>query len=97
MTDPVPVHQFTHDGDKVLLLRCCNSDGTSFGGYQWPEVGETSDRWYWRIRSGAFVSVRVRDRAPVILSANDHTDGETIAVEFGEVVSEFDWKREFGE
>ncbi len=34
-----PVWQWTHDGDKVLLVKCVNKDGTSYGGFQWPESG----------------------------------------------------------
>ena len=42
-----PVHQFTHDGDRVKFLRCCEPDGTSYGGFKWPLVGETvrPDQW----------------------------------------------------
>ena len=43
----IPVHQWTHDGEHVLFLRCCNADGTGYGGYAWPAVGEiaTPEQW----------------------------------------------------
>ena len=34
-----PVWQWTYDGDKVLLVKWVNKDGTSYGGFQWPESG----------------------------------------------------------
>ena len=47
MTEVIPAHQWTHDGDKVLCLRCCNPDGTSHGGYTWPQVGEIAKPEHW--------------------------------------------------
>ena len=36
----IPVHQWTDGGTEVLILRCCDKDGKSYGGFQWPlEVG----------------------------------------------------------
>lgn len=41
-----PIHQWTHDGSKVLLVKCVNNDGTSRGGFQWPESGPVeSPNW----------------------------------------------------
>jgi len=41
-------HEWTHDGDKVLLLKCVNKDGTSYGGFQWPlTVGESVEAPDW--------------------------------------------------
>jgi len=41
-----PVHRWTHDGDKVLLVKCVGPDGTSYGGFQWPESGAVkSPNW----------------------------------------------------
>ena len=36
---PIPVHQWTHDGDKVLLVKCVDQDGRGFGEFQWPQSG----------------------------------------------------------
>ncbi len=39
-SDPIPVHQWTYTGSKVLIVKCVDADGTSYGGFQWPlEVG----------------------------------------------------------
>ena len=29
-------HQWTYDGKEVLILKCVNADGTSYGGFSWP-------------------------------------------------------------
>ena len=34
---PVEPHNWTDDGDKVLVLRRINPDGTSRGGFKWPD------------------------------------------------------------
>ena len=47
MSKVIPAHQWTHDGDKVLCLRCCNPDGTSHGGYVWPQVGDVAKPEQW--------------------------------------------------
>jgi hypothetical protein len=38
----VKPHNWTDGGDKVLILRCCNKDGSSYGGFIWPRTGEVS-------------------------------------------------------
>ena len=35
----VPIHQWTHDEGYVLLVKVVNPDGTSYGGFQWPDSG----------------------------------------------------------
>ena len=32
-------HQWTHDVDKVLVIKCVSHDMKSYGGFQWPESG----------------------------------------------------------
>ena len=46
MTQTDKPHEFTQDG-KVLILRCCDENGRSYGGFQWPELGESvePDEW----------------------------------------------------
>jgi hypothetical protein len=39
--DIPPIHQWTHDGTDVLLIKCLNRDGTSHGGFLYSESGET--------------------------------------------------------
>lgn len=34
-----PLHKWTHDGDRVLLVKCTSVNGKSYGGFQWPEKG----------------------------------------------------------
>jgi hypothetical protein len=42
----IPVHQWTHDGDYVLIVKCINRDGTTYGGFVWPESGPVKpDYW----------------------------------------------------
>ena len=36
----IPVHQWTHDGKEVLLVKCVGADGKSYGGFQWPQSGQ---------------------------------------------------------
>ncbi len=43
-TEITPVHQWTHKGDKVLLLKCVNLDLTSYNGFKWPESGEVTPK-----------------------------------------------------
>ncbi len=33
----VPIHQWTNGGSEVLILKCCDKDGKSYGGFQWPD------------------------------------------------------------
>jgi hypothetical protein len=41
-TTKTPAHQWTHDGSRVLLLKCVSRDGKTHGGFQWPlTVGAT--------------------------------------------------------
>ena len=35
----IPVHQWTHDGNKVLVVRQCAHDGSSSHGFVWPKIG----------------------------------------------------------
>ena len=41
MPDP---HNWTNGGDRVLLVKCLNRDGTSFGGFAWPKSGPVSPK-----------------------------------------------------
>ena len=40
MTTKTPLHQWTHKGDKVLLVRQCNKDMTAYSGFVWPTSGK---------------------------------------------------------
>jgi hypothetical protein len=41
-----PVHQWTHTGDRVLLVKIVNKDMTSYGGFVWPKAGPvTPAKW----------------------------------------------------
>jgi hypothetical protein len=33
---PVPRHQWTHTGAEVLILKCVERSGQTYGGFQWP-------------------------------------------------------------
>jgi hypothetical protein len=35
----IPIHQWTHKGDKVLLVKCVDRDGKGHKGFQWPKSG----------------------------------------------------------
>ena len=35
----VPAHQWTHRGNRVLLVKCVERGGKSHGGFQWPQSG----------------------------------------------------------
>ncbi len=35
-----PPHQWTHDSDRVLILKCVSADMSSHGGFVWPASGE---------------------------------------------------------
>ena len=35
----IPIHQWTYDGEHVLLVKAVDPDGTSYGGFVWPESG----------------------------------------------------------
>ena len=40
MPKKIPSWQWTHTGAEVLLLKCVNADGTSYGGFKYPlEIG----------------------------------------------------------
>jgi hypothetical protein len=39
VNDVIPVHQWTHTGGRVRILKCVDKDGVSFGGFQWPSSG----------------------------------------------------------
>lgn len=44
-----PLHQWTHDGDAVLFVRCCDRNVKSFGGFQWPnEIGADVEAPDWK-------------------------------------------------
>ena len=46
MSRTTPAHKWTHDGKKVLLVKCVEADGTSYGGFVWPESGHVEpDNW----------------------------------------------------
>ena len=56
--DCPPAHQWTHNGNEVLILRCCDADGKSYNGpsrgkkteicFQWPlEVGTVVEAPDW--------------------------------------------------
>ena len=46
MNTPPPIHQWTHTGKQVLLVKCINRDGTSYGGFVWPKSGPVKpDKW----------------------------------------------------
>ena len=41
-----PPHQWTHDGEHVLILKCVNADMTSHNGFVWPQSGPVRpDTW----------------------------------------------------
>ena len=41
-------HQWTHDGDEVLIVKCVAADGSSHGGFKWPlQVGATVEPESW--------------------------------------------------
>jgi hypothetical protein len=39
--DYTPIHQWTHDGSKVLLVKCVDKGGKSHGDFQWVKSGPT--------------------------------------------------------
>lgn len=44
----VSPHQWTDGGTEVLILKCCNEDGTTYNGFQWPlTVGATVEPQSW--------------------------------------------------
>ena len=45
-TDIIPIHQWTHDGEYVLIVKCINRDGTAHNGFVWPESGPVKPE-YW--------------------------------------------------
>jgi hypothetical protein len=49
-TDIIPVHQWTHDGKYVLIVKCLNRDGTTHNGFVWPESGPVKPE-YWSRRA----------------------------------------------
>ena len=34
----IPSHQWTNGGSEVLILRCCDAGGKSYGKFQWPLI-----------------------------------------------------------
>jgi hypothetical protein len=41
-----PIHQWTHDGDEVLIVKCVQPGGESSRGFVWPKSGEvTTPNW----------------------------------------------------
>lgn len=41
-----PIHQWTHKGDSVLLVKVLNRDGTTHRGFIWPKEGPVKpDKW----------------------------------------------------
>ena len=36
----IPQHQWTHDGDRVLLVKCVDPDGKGHKGFQYPKSGQ---------------------------------------------------------
>jgi len=38
---PVALHQWTHTGERVLLVKCVDKGGKSQGGFPWPTSGKT--------------------------------------------------------
>jgi hypothetical protein len=45
-TKPPPIHQWTHDGNRVLMVKCVGRDGKSYGGFEWPKSGPVvPERW----------------------------------------------------
>ncbi|MEN6506169.1 MAG: hypothetical protein ABFD92_16665 [Planctomycetaceae bacterium] len=48
MKNTIPLHQFTHDGDRVLMVKALAQNGSSHGGFQWPvEAGKTVEAPDW--------------------------------------------------
>jgi hypothetical protein len=44
-----PVHQWTHTGTEVLILKCVPKDGRTHNGFQWPlTVGATAEAPDWK-------------------------------------------------
>ena len=79
----VPACKWTHDGDRVLILKCINADGTSYNGFQWPESGSVmapdwNDRpecggglhgWPWGLAMGDGREPDYRDSRWLVLAA----------------------------
>ena len=38
-TQVTPLHQWTHDGKRVLIVKCVDKDGKGYQGFQWPTSG----------------------------------------------------------
>lgn len=52
MGEQIMPHRWTHSGDEVLILKCVDSDGISYGGFKWPlEVGATVEAPDWNDRA----------------------------------------------
>jgi hypothetical protein len=42
----IPIHQWTHTGTKVRILKCVDSHGRGYGGFQWPRSGHVEpEQW----------------------------------------------------
>lgn len=45
---PVPLHQWTHTGPDVLIIKCVGKGGETYGGFMWPlTVGATVEAPDW--------------------------------------------------
>ncbi|HLG99809.1 MAG TPA: hypothetical protein VKX49_26100, partial [Bryobacteraceae bacterium] len=46
----IPAHKWTNGGSEVLILKCVERDGSSYGGFRWPlEVGADVEAPDWNI------------------------------------------------
>jgi len=44
--EPIPAHRWTHDGDKVLIVKCVGKDGRTYNDFRWPKSGPVvSPNW----------------------------------------------------
>ena len=41
-------HEYTHTGDRVLIVKCLNRDGTGYGGFKWPKQGPVENKHWSR-------------------------------------------------
>src|SRR5262245_27309265 len=80
-----PIHQWTHDGNKVLLVKCVNANGTSREGFQWPKSGLVKPAtwapdqscnsgglfgWAWGLNIGGGKDPVYRDAAWIVFAAD---------------------------
>ncbi|MFA4944864.1 MAG: hypothetical protein WC789_09220 [Lentisphaeria bacterium] len=52
MNTTVPIHQWTHTGDKVLVLKCVGADMRGHGGFPYPASGPVECPAEWRAEWG---------------------------------------------